>query len=341
MTADFAVRSDIDPVSLATYEAPFTPINAKFPLTDYAGAIIEQGITHLKAPRVQLANVTSPTDFPEATASFSQSDTPVSDYVFQLTQQSELAMPDLKIGETLTPAAEPDDWLKVPLVEGWQNQKVRARSYPLSQRDREVLNKTFNALYKQCRIRWAKGAGPFAHPVFVVWGMSRGELKGRVVNDLRGLNKVTVPDNYPPLSSNDEHNNNGNQGIGCDDFIGSKLGTFFNDNTAPKGSSTFKALLLGKTTRYNTPRVAVIIKDLSKKFKEIVNFHTYEGQGKRHDLYDTPQGGTTLDARDVNSFNSFWRAKASWDSEVWPFIEDVFAFSPKATPSNNKVDEDI
>src|SRR3982074_3828016 len=43
---------------------------------------------------------------------------------------------------------------------------------------------------------------PFAHPVFVVWRMVHGEPKARVVIDLRALNKVSVPDNYPlPLQS--------------------------------------------------------------------------------------------------------------------------------------------
>ena len=61
-----------------------------------------------------------------------------------------------------------DEWMKIPLVEGWQNQKVKARSYPLSQRDREVLNKTFDGLYIQDRMRYANEATPFAYPVFVV-----------------------------------------------------------------------------------------------------------------------------------------------------------------------------
>ncbi|KAM4060256.1 PIF1 protein [Hirsutella rhossiliensis] len=34
-------------------------------------------------------------------------------------------------------------------------------------------------------------------PVFVVWRTARGETKGRVVIDLRALNKVTMPDSYP------------------------------------------------------------------------------------------------------------------------------------------------
>jgi hypothetical protein len=41
-----------------------------------------------------------------------------------------------------------------------------------------------------------------AHPVFVVWRTVHGKAKGRVVIDLRALNRVAVPDNYPlPLQS--------------------------------------------------------------------------------------------------------------------------------------------
>ena len=38
---------------------------------------------------------------------------------------------------------------------------------------------------------------PIACPAFVVWRKVNGEEKGRVVIDLRPLNKITVPDVYP------------------------------------------------------------------------------------------------------------------------------------------------
>jgi hypothetical protein len=95
-----------------------------------------------------------------------------------------------------------DELMRIPLVEGWQHQKIRSRQYPLSARDREVLDATFDKLHHQGRLGWATKATPFAHPVFVVWRTARGKTKGRVVIDLRTLNKVTVPDNYPlPLQS--------------------------------------------------------------------------------------------------------------------------------------------
>ena len=49
-----------------------------------------------------------------------------------------------------------------------------------------------------------KTTGPTSHgfPVFVVWRTVNGVRKGRVVVDIRGLNKITKPDAYPmPLQS--------------------------------------------------------------------------------------------------------------------------------------------
>ena len=62
-----------------------------------------------------------------------------------------------------------EDMMHIPLVEGWQHQKVRSRQYPLSHRDREVLDSIFDELHRQDRMTWATKATPFAHLVFVVW----------------------------------------------------------------------------------------------------------------------------------------------------------------------------
>jgi hypothetical protein len=37
--------------------------------------------------------------------------------------------------------------MKIPFVEGWQNQKVAARSYTLSNREREDFKDMFKALH--------------------------------------------------------------------------------------------------------------------------------------------------------------------------------------------------
>ncbi|KAK1774020.1 hypothetical protein QBC45DRAFT_446426 [Copromyces sp. CBS 386.78] len=90
-----------------------------------------------------------------------------------------------------------DEMMRVPLVDGWQNHKVAARIYPISKKDQAVIDEVFDALYKQSKMDWVKYATPFAHPVFVVWRETKTGLKGRPVIDLRILNSLTIPDNYP------------------------------------------------------------------------------------------------------------------------------------------------
>jgi Reverse transcriptase (RNA-dependent DNA polymerase)/RNase H-like domain found in reverse transcriptase/Integrase zinc binding domain len=87
--------------------------------------------------------------------------------------------------------------LKVPLVDGWQNAKLNSRPYPLSRKDRECLDKTFDPMHEQGRMKWVDEPSPFAHPVFVVWRTVHGNEKGRVVIDMRQLNKYGVPDCCP------------------------------------------------------------------------------------------------------------------------------------------------
>ena len=92
--------------------------------------------------------------------------------------------------------------MKIPLVEGWQTAKLNSRHYPLSQKDRAFLDLTHDKLHDQGRLEWALDPTPFAHPCFVVWRRVHGVDKGRVVVDLRQLNRVGVPDSYPlPLQS--------------------------------------------------------------------------------------------------------------------------------------------
>jgi len=111
------------------------------------------------------------------------------------------AHPKLWVNEGLVKMYE-DEMMKIPLVEGWENQKIANRSYPLSKKDLKVVDKVFDDLHDQSKMEWVNEATPFGAPFFVVHRTVAGEPKGRVVIDLRGLNRVTVPDNYPlPLQS--------------------------------------------------------------------------------------------------------------------------------------------
>ena len=91
----------------------------------------------------------------------------------------------------------PDELIHIPLVKGQQNQKIKSYIYSLSSQDREVLNKIFNKLYRQGKIVYTIKPTPFVHPVFIVQHTVKGQQKGRVIIDLRTLNRITIPNNYP------------------------------------------------------------------------------------------------------------------------------------------------
>lgn len=239
-----AAAADID-AGVLVAEASMPSLSAEFAINNATRSIINHGAQSFSVAAQP----------PVSRYENHASTTPLSDYVFQLTQQSVsppadpepakprvpekhstlglrmgLDLPELvtkdgihvyaadpKLARKFVALVEefprmwtdqglidvpPDQLLKVPLVEGWQHQRIKARSYPLSRRDREVLDKTFGELHRQGKMTWATEATPFAHPVFVVWRTVKGEQKGRVVIDLRALNRVTVPDNYPlPLQA--------------------------------------------------------------------------------------------------------------------------------------------
>lgn len=87
--------------------------------------------------------------------------------------------------------------MQVPLIDNWHECKIAQRPYPAGLKDRKFIDEKFDKLHKQGRLDWAKGPTPFAAPIFVVWRTVKGEAKGRIVVDLRALNKITIPDNYP------------------------------------------------------------------------------------------------------------------------------------------------
>jgi len=69
-------------------------------------------------------------------------------------------------------------------------------------KDQEFIDETHDKLQRQGKMEWSKDLTPFAFPVFVVWRNVEGQRKGRVVVDIRGLNKVTMTDAYPmPLQT--------------------------------------------------------------------------------------------------------------------------------------------
>ena len=102
-------------------------------------------------------------------------------------------------GQVDLPESESMD---IPLVDNWRElyKPGQARVYPLGERDRTIIDKTFDELHEQGRMEWTTSSTPFSFPCFVVW--REDTKKGRVVVDIRALNKITMPDAYPmPLQA--------------------------------------------------------------------------------------------------------------------------------------------
>jgi hypothetical protein len=100
-----------------------------------------------------------------------------------------------------------DEMLRVPLLPNWEEKtKLSTKVYPLSEKDREIVDHEFDKLQNQGRMSWTTQPTPFAFPVFVVWRTVNSDgntqRKRRVVVDIRGLTKITVADSYPlPLQT--------------------------------------------------------------------------------------------------------------------------------------------
>lgn len=94
-----------------------------------------------------------------------------------------------------------EEWMPIPLKSDATAKPSRV--YPVSQKDKDVIDETFNKMHDQGKMEWSSQPTPYSYPVFVVWRqMPDGSRKGRVVVDIRGLNKVTESDSYPlPLQS--------------------------------------------------------------------------------------------------------------------------------------------
>ncbi|OJD32187.1 fatty acid synthase subunit alpha [Diplodia corticola] len=64
----------------------------------------------------------------------------------------------------------PEQEMNIPLKPGWEKEtKLATKVYPLSARDRAVVDDTFDKLHDQGKLAWTKTHTVFGYPVFVVW----------------------------------------------------------------------------------------------------------------------------------------------------------------------------
>ena len=83
------------------------------------------------------------------------------------------------------------NWMRLSLKTNWEFKiKEKTKIYSLRQRDKIVINETFNKLHSQNRLKWTKQNTLFSFSVFVIWRDSTSNKKTRVVVDIRKLNAV-------------------------------------------------------------------------------------------------------------------------------------------------------
>jgi hypothetical protein len=58
-----------------------------------------------------------------------------------------------------------DQWMTIPLVEGWEKRMPKPKVYRLGKKDRDVVDATLDQLHKEGKVSWADGHTPSAYPV--------------------------------------------------------------------------------------------------------------------------------------------------------------------------------
>ena len=72
-----------------------------------------------------------------------------------------------------------------------------SRVYLVNQKDKNVINETFNKLYNQDKMQWINQFTFYNYSIFVIWRQLSDDFrKDKVVVDIRGLNKITEFDFY-------------------------------------------------------------------------------------------------------------------------------------------------
>ncbi len=62
-----------------------------------------------------------------------------------------------------------ENWMKILLKSDWESKvSGKAKVYPLSNRDRELVDETFDKLHQLGWMSWSKDATPFSYPVFYI-----------------------------------------------------------------------------------------------------------------------------------------------------------------------------
>lgn len=93
------------------------------------------------------------------------------------------------------------EWMPIPLRPNAA--PTGAKVYQLGPEDRKLVDETFDLLHQQGKMEWSTDPTQYGSPVFVIWRtLPSGERKGRVVTDIREVNKLALADAHPmPLQT--------------------------------------------------------------------------------------------------------------------------------------------
>lgn len=95
-----------------------------------------------------------------------------------------------------------ESWMKVHFKPGWESKvaAIKPRVYPLGNDSCRILDKTFDKIHRQGRLKFTANLIPFSFPIFVVWKPDGDRKeKGHAVIDIQKLKEMVLSDFYPLL----------------------------------------------------------------------------------------------------------------------------------------------
>lgn len=90
--------------------------------------------------------------------------------------------------------------MKVPLKPGWEIKisAIKPKVYPLGNKACQIVDETFDKMYRFGRLKFTSEHILFSFPVFVVWKLdAEGKRKSRAVVDIQKLNNMVFSNSYP------------------------------------------------------------------------------------------------------------------------------------------------
>ena len=96
-------------------------------------------------------------------------------------------------------------WMNISLFDNWRElyKSDQTRIYPLDQKNKNVIDKKFDKLHAQDRIKWIVTTTFFFFSYFIIWKTTLKERKKRMIINIRALNKIIILNVYLVFSQAD------------------------------------------------------------------------------------------------------------------------------------------